>query len=315
MIVDSHVHLFYEDSDPKSWFIGTARVGVAMLNRETGEKGDAEEFYTQTAPLLFDKEGDKLLGWMDEANIERAIILPIDLRLLTDEPSAFDITYPTIEQKNRTYFEATQRHKGRIFSYAGMDPRRKGAADLFRKGVEEWGMLGLKLHPTAGYYPNDPVCYPMYETAQDLGVPVIIHSGNEPVPLKCMYSQPKYIDAVAADFPDVTFIVAHCGHGWYKEVVDLASTKPNMYCDFCGWQVEYLANPDYFFAPLRYALDFLSPWRVLFGTDGPAYTFIMNNKDWVKAIKTHESPSGIEFSNEEIEIFLGGAAAKIYGWE
>ena len=146
MIVDSHVHLFYEDSDPKSWFIGTASVGVAMLNRETGEKGDAEEFYTQTAPLLFDKEGDKLLGWMDEANIERAIILPIDLRLLTDEPSAFDITYPTIEQKNRTYFEATQRHKGRIFSYAGMDPRRKGAADLFRIRIRVQSLLWGSYH-------------------------------------------------------------------------------------------------------------------------------------------------------------------------
>jgi hypothetical protein len=298
-----------------SWFIGSVRAGFATLNKATGEKIDLYELYNQTAPGLFDKTGDKLVGWMDEAGIDRAIILPIDLRLLTDEPSGTDTDFPSIEEKNRTYFEATQRHKERLFSCAGLDPRRKSAVELFRRGVEEWGMIGLKLHPTAGYYPHDPACYPIYEAARKLNVPVIIHSGNEPAPLKCLYSQPKYIDAVAADFPEVTFIIAHCGHGWYKEAVDLATMKPNIYCDFCGWQVEYLTNPDYFFGPLRYALDFLGPWRVMFGTDGPAYTLLMSNKDWVEAIRNGSSPSGIQFSKEEIEIFLGGAAARLYGWE
>ncbi|MBS3759808.1 MAG: amidohydrolase family protein [Desulfobacterales bacterium] len=315
MIIDSHVHLFYENSDPMSWFIGSARSGVAVLNKATGEKMDPYELYEQTAPQLFDKNGDKLVGWMDEAGIDRAIVLPIDLRLLTDAPSATDIDFPTIEEKNHTYFEATRRHKGRLFACAGMDPRRKNAAGLFKKGLEEWGMIGLKLHPTAGYYPHEPACYALYEVARQYNVPVIIHSGNEPAPLKCMYSQPKYIDAAAADFPEVTFIVAHCGHGWYEEVVDLATMKPNIYCDFCGWQVEYLTHPDYFFRALRYAMDFLGPWRVLFGTDGPAYTLLMSNKDWVEAIRNPASPSGIKFSKEEIDIFLGGAAARLYGWE
>ena len=314
MIVDSHVHLFYEKSEPRSWLIGTARTGLAALNKATGVSGDPEELYSQMAPELFDKTGDKLVASMDAAGIQRAILLPIDVRLLSDEPSALDPDYPSIEQKNRTYSEAVQRHPGRLFSLCGVDPRRKHAADLFRKGVQEWGMLGLKLHPTAGYYPHDPACYPVYEAARDMKVPVIIHSGSEPAPLKCLYSQPKYIDAVAADFPEVTFIIAHCGHGWYKEAVDLASMKPNLYCDFSGWQVEYLNNPDYFLEALRYALDFLGPWRVLFGTDGPAYTFLMSNKDWVEAIRTHHSPSGIKFSQEEIEIFLGGSAMRLYGW-
>ncbi len=315
MIVDSHAHLFYENSDPMSWFLGTARAGIANLNKGTGEKKDPQELYDQAAPSLFDNNGDKIVEWMDEAGIDRVIILPIDLRLLTDEPSGIEKQYPSIEEKNKTYYEATQKHKGRIFSCAGVDPRRKNAVDLFRKGVEQWGMLGLKLHPTAGYYPHDPECYPVYEAARELNVPVIIHSGSEPAPLKCMYSQPKYIDAIAADFPEVTFIVAHCGHGWYKEVVDMATMKPNIFCDFSGWQVEYLTNPDYFFEALRFAIDFLGPWRVLFGTDGPAYTLFMSNRDWVEAIKNHKSPSNIQFSREEIEIFLGGAAARIYGWE
>lgn len=315
MIIDSHVHLFYEDSDPKPWFLGTARTGVAAFNKATGEKGDADSLYEEGIKTLSDINGDKTVSWMDEAGIERAIILPIDVRVLTDDPSTSNAGYPSIEEKNRTYFEATRRHSGRLFSYAGVDPRRKGAVDLFRKGVEQRSMLGLKLHPTAGYYPHDPVCYPMYEAAQEMDVPVIIHSGSEPAPLKSMYSQPKYIDAVAADFPDLKIIIAHCGHGWWQEAIDLASMKPNLYCDFSGWQGEYKANPDYFYRVLRCAIDFLGPWRVLFGTDGPAYVYFMSHKDWVEAASNPESPSGIQFSKEELEIFLGGAAAKLYGWE
>ncbi len=315
MIVDSHVHLFYENSDPKSWFIASARAGIASMNKTTGLSSDPEDLFSQLAPEMFDMTGDKLVASMDSAGIDKAVLLPIDVRLLTDEPDALDPDYPSIEQKNRTYFEATQRHPGRLFSLCGVDPRRKHAADLFRKGVQEWGMLGLKLHPTAGYYPHDPACYPVYEAAREMNVPVIIHSGSEPAPLRSMYSQPKYIDAVAADFPEVTFIIAHCGHGWYREAVDLASMKPNLFCDFSGWQVEYLTHPDYFFEALRFALDFLGPWRVLFGTDGPAYTFFMSSKDWVETIRSGTSPSGIRFSNEEIGIFLGGAAMRLYGWD
>ncbi|MFO7965559.1 MAG: amidohydrolase family protein [Desulfobacterales bacterium] len=315
MIIDSHVHLFYENSDPESWFIGSARAGLAALNRITGERADPFEFYTQIAPLLYDRNGDRLVGWMDEAGIDRAVLLPIDLRLLADEPSTSEFHFPSIQEKNNTYFEAVRRHKGRLFSCAGVDPRRKNAVELFRKGVEKWGMIGIKLHPTAGYYPHDSTCYPIYEAAREFNVPVIIHSGSEPAPLKCHYSQPKYIDAVAADFPEVIFVIAHCGHGWYKEAVDLATMKPNIYCDFSGWQVEYLTGADYFFGPLRYALDFLGPWRVMFGTDGPAYTMFMSNKNWVEVVRSAESPSGIQFSREEMDIFLGGAAARLYGWD
>jgi hypothetical protein len=41
----------------------------------------------------------------------------------------------------------------------------------------------------------------------------------------------------------------------------------------------------------------------------------MNNRDWIEAIRNHASPSGITFSKEEIEIFLGGAAMRLYGWD
>ncbi|MFW6113902.1 MAG: amidohydrolase family protein [Actinomycetota bacterium] len=109
------------------------------------------------------------------------------------------------EEKNRLYAGFTEKHSGRLLPYFGIDPRRKkGGLEQFRGGVEERGMIGLKLHPTTGFYPNDPVCYPFYEAAGEMGVPVLIHSGTEPSPLKPMFSQPCYIETAAADFPLTT---------------------------------------------------------------------------------------------------------------
>ncbi|MGQ9721956.1 MAG: amidohydrolase family protein, partial [Candidatus Jordarchaeum sp.] len=169
--------------------------------------------------------------------------------------------------------------------------------------VQEWYYLSLNL---------STVVNPLYEKAQEYEVPVLIHSGNEPAPMIIKYSQPKYIDAVAADFPDLKIIIAHMGHGWWREAVDLASMKPNVYLDFSGWQTIYINNPDYLWYPLRMAIDLLGPWRVLFGTDGSMLNVVMPLKNWVEAVKNPKSPLGIEFSSNEIEIIMGKAAAKLY---
>ncbi|MDD3717942.1 MAG: amidohydrolase family protein [Actinomycetota bacterium] len=315
MIVDGHVHVFFEGSDPEEFFTGCARLAAVIFNKESRETQDPQELLQTFMPVLGDPTADKLIGYMDEAGIDRAVLLPLDFFLGCDEPAVGEKKTITIEEKNRLFTSFVAKHKGRLFSYFGIDPRRKGALELFRKGVEEWGMIGLKLHPTTGFYPHDPVCYPFYQAAQEMGVPVLIHSGTEPAPLKPMYSQPCFIDTVAADFPELKIIIAHCGHGWWEEAIDMATSKPNLYVDFSGWQSQYSGHPDYYYRSLRVALDMLGPWRVIFGTDGSMTNFMVWPKDWVAANREPNSPSGIKFSQEEMEIVLGGAAARLYGWE
>ena len=84
--------------------------------------------------------------------------------------------------------------------------------------------------------------------------------------------------------------------------------------DFSGWQAEFGANPDYFWEALRRAIDVLGPWRVFFGTDGSMLDVIMEPRKWVQAVQKRESPRGIPFTDDEVEIFLHQAAAKFYGF-
>ncbi len=315
MRVDSHVHVFFNGSDPEEFIMGCARVGALIVEQVSGMPVDVAALRVSAMEQLGDPDASKLIGWMDEAGIDRAVLLPLDFGMGCDEPSQKPLERLTILEKNELYAEFTRKFPGRLYSYLGVDPRRKGAVELFRKGIEEWGMLGLKLHPTAGFYPQDPICYPLYEAARDMGVPVLIHSGTEPAPLKPMFSQPKYIDAVAADFPEVKFIIAHCGHGWWNEALDMAMSKPNLYVDFSGWQAEYNGNPDFFYFVLRAAINVLGPNRVLFGTDGSMTNVMLWPNMWLDAWLNPQSPSGIKFSQEEIDIVTGGAAVRLYGWE
>jgi len=315
MRVDSHVHVFFEGSDPEEFIMGCARVGAAIVEQKSGVAVEPEVLRVSAMGELGDPDASKLIGWMDEAGIDRAVLLPLDFGMGCDEPSPKPLERLTILEKNELYADFTRKYPGRFFSYLGVDPRRKGALELFRRGIEDWGMIGLKLHPTAGFYPHDPVCYPFYEAAREMGVPVLIHSGTEPAPLKPMFSMPRYIDAAAADFPEVKFIIAHCGHGWWMEALDMAMSKPNLYVDFSGWQAQFNGNPDYFYFVLRAAINVLSPWKVMFGTDGSMTNIMVWPKDWLDAWVNPKSPSGISFTTEEIDIVTGGSAAKLYDWE
>jgi hypothetical protein len=54
---------------------------------------------------------------------------------------------------------------------------------------------------------------------------------------------------------------------------------------------------------------------VMFGTDGSMTNVMLWPRDWLQAWLEPTSPSGISFTEEEINMATGGAAAKLYGWE
>jgi uncharacterized protein len=311
MVIDSHVHLFFEGSDPEQFFMGCARQGVAFFgrNKPPEEYQDVKQLFDQTLQILSDKTGERLISEMNKANIKKAIMLPLD----------FWLKYPTsehlgvsIKRKNEIFGEVVETYPDRLKTYFGIDPRRRDAVDLLNNAMKKWEPVGLKIHPTAGFFPDDPICYPLYEEASNYGLPILIHSGQEPAPMGAKWSHPMYIDTVAADFPNTTIIIAHCGHGWWLQALDFAISKPNLYVDFSGWQFPYTLNPDYFWKPLRRAIDMLGPWRVLFGTDGSMLDIILSPKKWAKVVKNPSKSTEIEFTEREIEIFTEKAAQKLY---
>jgi predicted TIM-barrel fold metal-dependent hydrolase len=103
-------------------------------------------------------------------------------------------------------------------------------------------------------------------------VPALFHTGQTGVGagmrggngMKLKYSNPIYIDDVAADFPDMPIILAHPSFPWQEEALSVATHKPNVYIDLSGW------SPKYFPKILVHYANSILKRKVMFGSDWPA---------------------------------------------
>ena len=170
--------------------------------------------------------------------------------------------------------EIVRRYPEQFIGFASIDPWKgtQGVLELERS-VVELGLRGLKLHPVhQAFFPNDTRFYPLYRQCVELGVPVLFHTGfagsGVGLPggggLKLKYSAPiPGIDDVAADFPDLTIIMAHPAWPWTEEQIAVALHKPNVFIDLSGWSPRFIPP-----ALIRETNTRLRD-KVLFGSDYP----------------------------------------------
>jgi len=115
--------------------------------------------------------------------------------------------------------------------------------------------------------------------------------------MKLKYSNPIYIDDVAADFPDMPIILAHPSFPWQEEALSVATHKPNVYIDLSGWSPRYFPK-----ILVQYANSILRH-KVMFGSDWPA---IMPDR-WLADFEQ------IEIKPEIRPLILKQNAAKLLG--
>ena len=183
---------------------------------------------------------------------------------------------------NEEICEAARENADMMVAFASIDPHkgRLGAREA-RRLIEEQGVRGFKFHPTCqGFFPNDRMAYRIYEVIAEYKMPAIFHTGHSGIGtgmrggggLRLKYSQPIYLDDVAADFPDMTVILAHPSWPWTDEALSMALHKHNVYIDLSGW------SPKYFPPQLvQYANSQLKT-KMLFGSDFP----LIRPERWIK---------------------------------
>jgi predicted TIM-barrel fold metal-dependent hydrolase len=128
------------------------------------------------------------------------------------------------------------------------------------------GAVALKVHPVhGGFSPADRELYDAYTVCAERGVPVILHSGTSSFPgARARFGDPALMLDVLEDFPQVQFVFAHGGRGWwYDAAAFLALAKPNVWLDLAGLPPAKL--PEYY---QRFDLKRLAG-KWIFGTDWP----------------------------------------------
>lgn len=254
--------------------------------------------------------GAEIREEMAKAGVDRSVIMLGDYGLRLGEPAL------SIVEENALATDLARQDPEHFTAFFGIDPRRPHAVELFRDALD-LGARGLKLHPCAGFYPNDPVCRPLYALAGERGVPVAVHTGPLAAPLLGASADPIYLDEPAADFPQTTFIILHAGQrAWFPIALDMARWKSNLHLELAMWQREQLESEERFIRRLDEMKKAIGLERVLFGSDCPGLSAVMSLEQWVQVFRDLPETAqryGCEITPEEVDLMLGGNAAALLG--
>jgi uncharacterized protein len=306
MIIDIHRHFVAKEWFSDYFWKNYARM-IKQIISNIGMSYTVESIQKKIFPTLFDTDGGKHLDYMSAAGIDKTVVFLFDTGLLTGEPAVL------IEEQNKILFDAAKKNPDKIIPFAHIDPRRPSAIDFVKKCVEEWGAKGLKLHPSAGFNPEESATLNLIESIADYRIPVITHTGPSIVPTSSRYCDPIYLDKMLLRFPEVNVIAAHMAYGYRQQLCSFGWQRPNLYTEISVSQE--MAKKDYptFARIIREVVDAFGAERVLFGTDSPFTWGILAEKDFITAIKelATKSPEDAKFSEGEIEMILGVNAKKL----
>lgn len=165
---------------------------------------------------------------------------------------------------------------GRFIGFAHHSPETPNADTELRRAVTELGLRGYKiLAPLLKGSLADERLFPLWQAAEDLGIPVLVHFGilgggggigNAP------NIDPLVLHDVAKAFPEVTFVVPHFGCGYTRELLQLAWACPNVSVDTSGNNEWVRWSP--------YELDLKKLFRLFYETVGPLRIVFGSDSSW-----------------------------------
>ncbi|MBD3406801.1 MAG: amidohydrolase family protein [Candidatus Lokiarchaeota archaeon] len=244
-VIDAHAH-FFTHSMLKEWF----------SDPENLERMKARvKYQTDVGTFEFPEEPwDTGKMWIDE--MDKYGISAMGMMI---SPQAWD-----------EFNEARNRFPGRFLGYAHVDPEDNPVETVKRAGRD--GFQGIKLYPSSGsHHVYDKLLfYPIYEEARKHNLLVVIHFGitigNE---ANLRYGNPLDIQKPALDFPELNFMIAHFGAGFFRETLMLMYQTENVVMDSSGsnsW-MKYLPYDLSIQKIFEKALRAGAACRVIFGTD------------------------------------------------
>jgi predicted TIM-barrel fold metal-dependent hydrolase len=243
VITDAHIHV-------QPWW----EMKPAVLEVMTRGRPDVDELQKIM------KSPTHLLRRLDADGIDRAVL----------------VNYPSPDlmgfghKVNDYVAEYCGAAPDRLLPMGGVHPRFAEDAGAEVRRAAGLGVRALKIHPPhMGVEPNAylhgmDALRAIYEEAQRLRLPVMIHTGTSIFPgARSRAGEPMAVDDVAVDFPDLTIIIAHGGRPlWMEQAFFLVRRFPRVYMDVSSIPPRSILR---YFPRLVEIAD-----KVLYGSDWPA---------------------------------------------
>ncbi|HZQ48179.1 MAG TPA: amidohydrolase family protein [Verrucomicrobiae bacterium] len=226
--------------------------------------------------LEYCKSPKALLKYLDSVGVDRAVLINYvapEVMGLTGEVNQWAVNYCKEDPK-------------RLISCGSVHPRHSSNVQADMDAILRMGIRMIKIHPPHQLlFPNDyyngiKELEIIYRTAENHGVPVMVHTGTSIFPgARNKFGDPLFLDDVAIDFPKLKILMAHGGRPiWMQTAFFLLRRHKNVYLDISGIPPKLLLQ---YFPRLEEIA-----YKTLFGTDwpSPGVADIKQNKDQFLAL-------------------------------
>lgn len=226
---------------------------------------------TQWLPYMNPEvDAEQIIDSMERHGIKKAVIFP--------NPHIGNM-YPAL---NDDVADAVKNFPERFIGFGRVDPRRGEESVKEIERFQGLGLKGLKLHPIVECFrPDHPFFEKLFAKANELKLPVAIHSGT-------FFGSPSYVKKVLKGYKELRIILCHLSEG----SVPIIEEYENAYADTSASR-SYL---------VEYAVDRAGE-KLLFGSDYP-YLKVPVEIEVVKACEIPESAKRKIFS-ENFKKFFG----------
>ena len=147
---------------------------------------------------------------------------------------------------NNSILEFCRAYPNKFLGFWGIDPHKgMDAVREVEHVIKDLGMRGIATDPYLAHCPpSDARYYPIYAKCVELGVPVFVTTAPPAqVPRAIMdYIDPRQIDVVARDFPELILIMSHGGYPFVNEAIFACMRNANVYMDLSEYELAPMAD-------------------------------------------------------------------------
>lgn len=265
MIIDCHTHIFPDSLAPRA---------IASLESTAGMK------------TVFDGTASELVSLLDSEGIDKAFVL----NTVTNSRQVANVN---------AFACATQNGFGdRLVPFGSVHPDTVNVFGVLAELAEK-GIRGIKFHPDyVGCDFDSARAEPIVSAACELGLPLVIHSGFDPVSPGHVHASARMIERVCNRFPRLRLVAAHLGGmNCWDEVAEILCGIDNLWLDtaFCCERTGITLSQ------AQRIFDLHPKNRILFGSDTP----------WARPSEVLEFIGRLSLSDEDKQGLLWGNAVSL----
>lgn len=272
------------------------RVIDAHVHSSDKRRDDLLRPYAKLNGLRYDLS--ELLGLMEKHDVEKGLLLSPPVA--EGAPLA-----------NEEVVSLCGRSRDRLFPVLTVEPL-KGAVEAATRLARSSASLVKGFKVWLGYrkvFASDPVYGRLYDCAEELGLPVLFHTGDTATSTgSLVHSHPLTLDALANEREGLKIVVCHVGNPWILETGELLYKHAQVYADVSGLVVggggyvsEYVETLARRISEAVYFAG--GAEKVMFGTDYPVETYESG----------FELVSKLGVSQADREKILWRNAGRVYG--